>query len=93
MDPGVGWGRWSEGWNDIYTLLCIKFDKESTWSAGDAGSTPGSGKSLGGGHGNPLQYSGLEHRLDRGASQAIVHRVAQSQTRLKRLSTQHTCIK
>ena len=41
----------------------------------------------GGGNGNPLQYSCLENPLDRGAWQATVHRVAQSQTRLKRLST------
>ena len=33
----------------------------------DAGSVPGSGRSLGGGHGNPFQYSCLENPLDRGA--------------------------
>ena len=33
----------------------------------NAGSIPGSGRSLGGGHGNPLQYSCLENSLDRGA--------------------------
>ena len=38
--------------------------------------------------GNPLQYSWLENPMDRGASQAIYNPwVAQSQTRLKRLST------
>ena len=40
---------------------------------------------LGGGHGNPLQYSCLENPMDRGAWQATVRRVAQSWTRLKRL--------
>ena len=59
----------------------------ATWGVRDAGSIPGSGRSLGGGHGNPLQYSCLEQPMDRGASWATVHRVAQSQTRLKRLST------
>ena len=34
---------------------------------GDAGSVPGWGRSLGGGHGNPLQYSCLENPLDREA--------------------------
>jgi len=34
---------------------------------GDAGLTPGSGKTPGGGHGNPLQYSCLENPMDRGA--------------------------
>ena len=35
-----------------------------------------------GGHSNPLQYSCLEKPMDRGAQQAIVHRVAQNQTQL-----------
>ena len=52
----------------------------------DVGSIPGSGRSPGGGHGNPLQYSCLENPMDRGAWWATVHRVAQSWTRLKRLS-------
>ena len=52
----------------------------------DVGLIPGSGRSSGRGHGNPLQYSCLGNSMDRGAWQAIVHGVAQSQTRLKRLS-------
>ena len=59
-------------------------------NAGDADSIPGSGRSPGGGNGNPLQYSYLENPMDRGAWQAAVHRVTKSRTRLKRLSTQHT---
>ena len=39
-----------------------------------------------GGHGNPLQYSGLESPMDRGAWRATVHRVAESRTRLKWLT-------
>ena len=35
--------------------------KESAWNAGDLGLIPGSGKSPGGGHGNPFQYSCLEN--------------------------------
>ena len=46
----------------------------------DAGSIPGLGRSPGGGHGNPLQYSCLENSMDRGAWQATVHEVTQSQT-------------
>ena len=38
-------------------------DKESACNVGDLGSIPGLGKSLGGGHGNPLWYSCLEKRL------------------------------
>ena len=40
---------------------------------------PGSGRSPGGGHGNPLQYC-LENSMDRGAWWDIVHGVAKSQT-------------
>ena len=39
---------------------------------------PGLGRLLGGGHGNPLQYSCLENPKDRGAWQASVHKVAES---------------
>jgi len=46
----------------------------------DAGSIPGSGRSPGGGHGNPVQYSCLENPVDRGVWQVTVHSVAQSQT-------------
>ena len=64
--------------------------KESTCNAGateDAGSITGLGGSPGRGHGNPFQYSCLENPKDRGAWQAIVHRVAKSRTWLKQLST------
>ena len=44
------------------------------------GSVPGLGRSPGGGHGNPLQYSGLENLMDREVWQTIVHRVTKSQT-------------
>ena len=46
----------------------------------DVSSIPGSGRSPGVGHGNPLQYSCLENPMDRGAWWATVHRVAKSQT-------------
>ena len=42
-------------------------DKESACSAGDLGSTPGLRRLLGGGNGNPLQYSCLGNPMDRGA--------------------------
>ena len=42
--------------------------KESVCSAGNPGSSPGSGRSPGKGNGNPLQYSCLENSMDRGAS-------------------------
>ena len=62
----------------------------STGDVNDTDSIPGSGRSPGGGPGNPLQYSSLENLLDRRAWGAVVHRVTNSWTRLKWLST-HTC--
>ena len=53
--------------------------------ARDAGSIPGSGRSPGGGNGNPLQYSYLGNLTDRGAWQATVHAVTELDT------TEHTC--
>ena len=41
--------------------------KQSAFNAGDLGLIPGLGRSPGGGHGNPLQYSCLENPMDRGA--------------------------
>ena len=40
--------------------------KESVCSAGDPGSTPGSGRSPGGGNGNPLQDSSQKNPTGRG---------------------------
>ena len=60
--------------------------KESKCNAGDTrdeASILRSGRSLGGRHGNPFQYSCLENPMDRGAWQATVHGFAQSQTRLR----------
>ena len=54
----------------------------SAGDTGDLGLIPGSGRSPGGGHGNPLQYSCLENPMDRGAWWATVHGVTKSQTRL-----------
>ena len=63
--------------------------KNPLTSAGDVrsmGSFPGSGRSPGAGHGNPLQDSCLENPMDRGAWRAMVHRVTKSRTHLKQLS-------
>ena len=52
--------------------------KASAYNAGDAGFTPGSGRPLGGGNGNLLQYVCLENSMDSEAWQAVVHRIAES---------------
>ena len=57
--------------------------EESSCNAGDTGdmgSIPGSGRSLGGRHGNPLQYSCLENPMDRGAWWAAAHGFAELDT-------------
>ena len=56
---------------------------------GDVGSITGLGKSPGGGHGSPLQYSCLDNPKGRGAWWATVHRVPQSRIGLNPLS-RHT---
>ena len=56
--------------------------KESACEAGDLGLIPRSGRSPGGGHGNPLQCSCWENPMDRGAWRATVHGVTKSRTRL-----------
>ena len=48
-------------------------DLPAVQETGDLGSIPGSGRSLGGGKGNPLQYSCQENPMDRGARWVIVH--------------------
>ena len=73
--------------------------KESVCNAGDPGSIPGSGRSPGEGHGNPLQYSCLENSMDRGAwlqsmrSQRIEHNwvasTAQQQPNDNRVHPKH----
>ena len=60
-------------------------------SAGDAVSIPGFGRSPGGRHGNPLQYSCLGNLMDRGAWWAIVHGVAKESDMTEGLST-HACL-
>ena len=56
--------------------------KESACNVGDLCLIPGLGRSPGGGHSNPLQYSCLENFMDRGVWQATVHRIAKSRTQL-----------
>ena len=50
-------------------------DKQSACNVEDLGSIPGLGRPPGEENDNPLQYSGLENSMDRGAWPAIGHRV------------------
>ena len=64
---------WREGALDSYKYwsskmaLVVKKSPANARDSRDAGLIPESGRSPGGGHGNPLQYSCLENLLDRGA--------------------------
>ena len=68
--------RWLSGKVSVY-------NKESTI---DVGLIPGSGRSAGGGYGNPLQYFYQSNPMDRGAWWVIVHGVAESD------STEHSAL-
>ena len=60
--------------------LVVKNPPANTGDIRDAGLIPGSERSPGGRHGNPLQYSCLENPMDSGAWQATVHGVTKSRT-------------
>ena len=80
-------GRWYEmdetlmGTQHHIWASTVTDSKESTCNAGNPCSIPGSGRSPGGGPGNPLQCC-LENPMDRGARWLQVHRVKKSRTRL-----------
>ena len=65
-------------------VLVVKNLSANAGDIRDIGLIPGSGRSHGGGHRNPLQYSCLENPMDRGARRTTVHGVTKSWTRLKR---------
>ena len=66
-------------------VLVVKKLSANARDIKDGGLILGSGRSPGGGNGNPLQYSCPEYPMDRRAWWAVVHGVTKSQTRLKRL--------
>ena len=72
-------------WAKKSGLMCVSFPggsevKVSASNEGDMGSIARLGRSPGEGNGNPLQYFRLENPMDRGAWQATVHGVAESDT-------------
>ena len=62
----------------------VKNPSANAGDAGDSGSISGSGRSLGIGNGNPLQYSFMENSMDQGAWGATVHGVTHT--------AEHTCM-
>ena len=76
--PGVeAWGVLTTG---RQVALGVKNSPAIAGDERDLDLIPGLGRSPGGGHGNPLQYSCLENPRDRGAWWGTVHRAAKSQT-------------
>ena len=67
----------------IQVALVVKNPPTIAGDIRDSGSILESGRSPGGGHGNPLQYSCLENPMDRGAWRATVHGVTKGWTGLK----------
>ena len=76
MSFGKGFPGGTSGKEPTYQCRCKRLEFD-----------PRSGRSPGGGHDNPLQYSCLKNPMDRGAWWAIVHGVKKSRTQLKWLGT------
>ena len=70
-------------------VLEVKNLPATTGDVRDASLIPGLGRSPGGGHGNSLQNSYLENPMYQGVWQATVHRITESRSQLRQLST-HT---
>ena len=62
-------------WSTSRVALMVNNLSANAGDIRDSGLIPGSGRSPGVGNGNPLQYSGLESSMDRGAWQTIVTRL------------------
>ena len=72
--------KFNELFEEIRAFLVAQTVKNLSVMWETPGSIPGSGRSLGRENGYPLRYSCLENSMDRGAWQATVHGVAESQT-------------
>ena len=86
--PSMGSHRVGHDWSGLVAAAgVVRNPLANAGDERDMGLIPGLGRSPGGGHGNPLQYSRLENPMDRGAWQVTVHGIAKSQTQLQLLST------
>ena len=97
FQPLVGWlnpyrgNPWIQRTDSILgasqVMLVVKNLPTNAEDITDTGWIPGSGRSPGGEHGNPFQYSCLENPMDRGALWATVHSTARGRLWLKHLIT------
>ena len=88
-EPGwplsMGSHRVGDDWSNLAAAAAmVKNPSATAGDIRDVSSIPGSGRSPGGGHGNPLQYSCLGNPMDGGSWQTTVHGVAKSRTQLKK---------
>ena len=88
--PGRGEGSLTGDKDLARASQVVQNPPASARDAREVGSTPGSGRSPGGGDDNPLQYSCLENSMARGTWRATLHRVAKSWTRLSVHVRTHT---
>ena len=77
----------ASGYSQYSVVLAVKKLPADAGDVREMGSVSRLGGAPGGGNGYPLLYSCLENPKDRAAWQVTVHKVAQSRTQLKRLST------
>ena len=68
--------QWRSMWAS-QVVLVVKHLPANAGDIEDTASIPGWGRSPGGEHGNPCQYSCLENPMDRGAWRATVHRLTE----------------
>ena len=87
--PELEFVRWYFKPPDFPDDSVVKKPPDNAGDAGDRSLIPGSGRSPGGGNGNPLQYSCLENPMERGAWWATIHGVVKSLTKLTLHFTLH----
>ena len=80
-------GKWAS-----HVVPVVKNLPANSGDTGNVGSMPGSGRSPGGGHGDPLQYYCLENSVDRRARQVMLHRITKSRHDWSYLASMHACI-
>ena len=72
-------GKWCF-YGAFQAVLVVKNPPANEGATRDAGTIPGSGRSPGGGNGNPIQYSCLENPVVRGTWWPTAHRVTKNRT-------------
>ena len=72
-------GKWCF-YGAFQVVLVVKNPPANEGATRDAGTIPGSGRSPGGGNGNPIQYSCLENPVGRGTWWPTAHRVTKNRT-------------